>query len=103
MTIEELEIIIKAKVEDALKSTKGLEQNIKNSMQKIQTSISKTNFNGLTEKIQSAKKSFDKFKNDFQRGFSTKIDNSNSEKEIKKLQKEYNQVKQQIENDKISS
>ena len=101
MTIEELEIIIKAKVEDALKSTKGLEQNIKNSMQKIQQNISKANFNVLTQKIQSAKKSFDKFKNDFQRGFSTKIDNSNSEKEIKKLQKEYNQVKQQIENDKI--
>ena len=52
MTVEEIEIIVTAKVEEALKGFEKLVPGIKKELEKVQESFSKINISTLQNKIQ---------------------------------------------------
>lgn len=54
MTVEEIEIIVTAKVEEALKEFKKMLPQIKQEMAKVQKEVEKVDFNGLTKQVKAS-------------------------------------------------
>ena len=71
MTVEEIEIIVTAKVEEALREFKKISPKIKKELSTIQAETEKVNFNGLAKKVKASgiDKELNKVKNKIKKTF----------------------------------
>jgi ElaB/YqjD/DUF883 family membrane-anchored ribosome-binding protein len=101
MTIEEIEIIVTAKVEEALKGFEKLVPGIKKELEKVQESFSKINISTLQNKIQKAtnfiKNKMRNLKKDNQdNAIIIKVNNQEAIKQTTQLQKEIDSLQKKI-------
>lgn len=101
MTVEEIEIIVTAKVEEALKGFEKLVPGIKKELEKVQESFSKINISTLQNKIQKAtnfvKNKMRSLKKDNQdNAIIIKVNNKEAIKQITQLQKEIDSLQKKI-------
>lgn len=101
MTVEEIEIIVTAKVEEALKGFEKLVPGIKKELEKVQESFSKINISILQNKIQKAtnfvKNKMRSLKKDNQdNAIIIKVNNKEAIKQITQLQKEIDSLQKKI-------
>ena len=101
MTVEEIEIIVTAKVEEALKGFEKLVPGIKKELEKVQESFSKINISTLQNKIQKAtnfiKNKMRNLKKDNQdNAIIIKVNNQEAIKQTTQLQKEIDSLQKKI-------
>ncbi len=101
MTIEEIEIIVTAKVEEALKGFEKLVPGIKKELEKVQESFSKINISTLQNKIKKAtnfvKNKMRSLKKDNQdNAIIIKVNNQEAIKQTTQLQKEIDSLQKKI-------
>lgn len=101
MTIEEIEIIVTAKVEEALKGFEKLVPGIKKELEKVQESFSRINISTLQNKIQKAtnfiKNKMRNLKKDNQdNAIIIKVNNQEAIKQTTQLQKEIDSLQKKI-------
>lgn len=101
MTVEEIEIIVTAKVEEALKEFEKIVPAIKEKMQQVQESFSKVNTNVMTNKVSQAinfmKKKIQDFKKSSENNqVSIKINNKEAQKQISQIQKQIDSLHEKI-------
>ncbi len=101
MTVEEIEIIVTAKVEEALKGFEKLVPGIKKELEKVQESFSKINISTLQNKIQKAtnfaKNKMRSLKKDNQdNAIIIKVNNKEAIKQTTQLQKEIDSLQKKI-------
>lgn len=101
MTAEEIEIIVTAKIEEALREFEKIVPAIKEKMQQVQKSFSKVNTNVMTNKLSQAinfmKKKMQDFKMSSENNqVSIKINNKEAQKQISQIQKQIDSLHEKI-------
>lgn len=101
MTVEEIEIIVTAKVEEALREFEKIVPAIKEKMQQVQKSFSKVNTNAMTNKLSQAVNFMKKKMQDFKKSsennqISIKINNKEAQKQISQIQKQIDSLNEKI-------
>lgn len=101
MTIEEIEIIVTAKVEEALKEFQKMLPTIKQAMKQAQDAFSKVDTKAMTSKVNKAvnfmKKKIENFKKSTQSNeIAIKVTNKDAEKQISQLEKEISSLQKKI-------
>lgn len=101
MTIEEIEILVTAKVEEALKQFMQIAPAIKKEIKKAQEAFSEINTKEMTNKIHQAtiiaKKKIQDFKKSIENNkIAIKVTNEDAKKQISQLEKEINSLQEKI-------
>ncbi len=101
MTAEEIEIIVTAKVEEALKEFKKIVPAIKEQLKQVQESFSKVNVKNMQDKVQQAVQVMKKRLQDFRKSntnneVAIKVNNKEAEKQITQLQKQIDSLNEKI-------
>lgn len=101
MIVEELEIIVTAKVEEALKKFQKILPTIKQSMKQAQEAFSKVDTKTMTSKLHQAvqfmKKKIQNFKKSTENnGIAIKVNNKDAQKQITQLEKEIDSLQKKI-------
>lgn len=101
MTAEEIEIIVTARVEEALKEFKKIVPAIKEQLKQIQESFSKVNVKNMQNKVQQAVQIVKKRLQDFRKSntnneIAIKVNNKEAEKQITQLQKQIDSLNEKI-------
>lgn len=101
MTVEELEIIVTAKVEEAIKQFKKIVPEIKKAVEQAQESFEKMDTKGLKNKVQQAvqfvkKKIQDLKKANQNNAIKLTVNNKEAQKQISQIQKEIDSLQQKI-------
>ncbi|MBS5863022.1 MAG: hypothetical protein KIC76_06450, partial [Firmicutes bacterium] len=97
MTVEEIEIIVTAKIEEALNEF----NKIKEKMKQIQDSFSKVNTQGMKNKLQQAvnfvKNKLQNFKESSEKSkIDLKVTNEDAKKQISQIQKQIDSLQEKI-------
>lgn len=101
MTAEEIEIIVTAKIEDAVKEFNKIVPAVKEKMKQVQEAFSKVNTRAMTSKLQqavnSAKKKMQNLKKSSENNeIAIKVNNKDTEKQITQLEKEIDSLQKKI-------
>lgn len=101
MTVEEIEIIVTAKVEEALKEFQKILPTIKQSMKQAQEAFSKVDTKTMTNKLNQAvnfmKKKMQEFKRSTQNNeIAIKVNNKDAQKQISQIQKQIDSLQEKI-------
>lgn len=101
MTVEELEIIVTAKVEEAIKQFKKIVPEIKKAVQQTQESFEKMDTKGMTNKVKQAvqlvkKKIEDLKKSNQNNEIKLTVNNKDAQKQISQIQKEIDSLQKKI-------
>lgn len=101
MTVEEIEIVVTAKVEEALKEFEKILPAIKEKMKQIQEAVSKVDTNTMTSKLRQAvnfmkKKMQDLRKSSENNEIAIKVNNKDAQKQISQLQKQIDSLQEKI-------
>ena len=101
MTVEEIEIIVTAKVEEALKEFKKISPTIKQSIQQAQDAFSKVDTKAMTSKLHQAvnfmkKKMQDLKKSSESNQIVIKVNNKDAQKQISQIQKQIDSLQEKI-------
>ncbi len=101
MTVEEIEIIVTAKVEQAIKEVSQLAVIIKQQMKQIQKAFSSIDTKAMENKMQQAMQSVKKKMQDFNRSIQNneitiKVNNKEAEKQISQIQKQIDSLQEKI-------
>lgn len=101
MTVEELEIIVTAKVEEAIKQFKKIVPEIRKAVEQAQESFEKMDTKSLKNKVQQAvqfvkKKIQDLKKSNQNNEIKLKVNNKDAQKQISQIQKEIDSLQQKI-------
>lgn len=101
MTVEELEIIVTAKVEEAIKQFKKIVPEIKKAVEQAQESFEKMDAKGLKNEVQQAvqfvkKKIQDLKKSNQNNEIKLTVNNKEAQKQISQIQKEIDSLQQKI-------
>lgn len=101
MTAEEIEIIVTARVEEALKEFKKIVPAIKEQLKQVQESFSKVNVKNMQNKVQQAVQIVKKRLQDFRKSntnneIAIKVNNKEAEKQITQLQKQIDSLNEKI-------
>ena len=101
MTVEEIEIIVTAKVEEAMKELEKIMPAIKQAMKQAQEAFSKVNTKEIQKKLNSAINFMKKKMQDFKKSsenneIAIKVNNKEAEKQITQLEKEIDSLQKKI-------
>ncbi|HJJ07582.1 MAG TPA: hypothetical protein OIM35_08270 [Clostridiaceae bacterium] len=101
MTAEEIEIIVTAKVEEALKELNKIVPAIKEKMQQVQETLSKADTKAMTIKLHQAvnfmkKKMLDLKKSSENNKIAIKVNNKDAQKQISQIQKQIDSLQEKI-------
>lgn len=101
MTAEEIEIIVTAKVEEALKELNKIVPAIKEKMQQVQETLSKADTKAMTIKLHKAvnfmkKKMLDLKKSSENNKIAIKVNNKDAQKQISQIQKQIDSLQEKI-------
>lgn len=101
MTVEEIEIIVTAKVEEALKEFQKITPELKNAMKQAQESFSKVDTKAMTNKLHQAvnfmkKKMQDLKKSSENNEIAIKVNNKDAQKQITQIQKQIDSLQEKI-------
>lgn len=101
MTVEEIEIIVTAKVEEALKEFEKMLPAIKKAMQQAQEAFSKVDTKAMTNKLHQAvnfmkKKMQDLKKSSENNEIAIKVNNKDAQKQISQIQKQIDSLQEKI-------
>ena len=101
MTVEELEIIVTAKVEEAIKQFKKIAPEIKKAVQQTQESFEKVDTKEMTNKVKQAvqlvKQKIEDFKKSNQdNAIKLTVNNKEAQKQISQIQKQIDSLQQKI-------
>lgn len=101
MTVEEIEIIVTAKVEEALKEFEKIVPAIKEKMQQVQERFSKVNTTVMTNKVSQAINFMKKKIQDFKKSsanneIAIKVNNKDAQKQITQMQKQIDSLQEKI-------
>ena len=101
MTVEEIEIIVTAKVEEALKEFEKMLPAIKEKMKQVQEAFSKVDTKAMTNKLHQAvnfmkKKMQDLKKSSENNEIAIKVNNKDAQKQISQIQKQINSLQEKI-------
>lgn len=101
MTVEEIEIIVTAKVEEALKEFEKMLPAIKNAMKQAQEAFSKVDTKAMTNKLHQAvnfmkKKMQDLKKSSENNEIAIKVNNKDAQKQISQIQKQIDSLQEKI-------
>jgi len=101
MTVEEIEIIVTAKVEEALKEFQKILPTIKQSMKQAQEAFSKVDTKTMTNKLHQAvnfmkKKMQDLKKSNENNEIAIKVNNKDAQKQISQIQKQIDSLQEKI-------
>lgn len=101
MTAEEIEIIVTAKVEEALKEFKKIVPAIKEQLKQVQESFSKVNVKNMQDKVQQAVQIMKKRLQDFRKSntnneVAIKVNNKDAKKQISQIQKQIDSLQEKI-------
>ena len=101
MTVEEIEIIVTAKVEEALKEFEKMLPAIKEKMKQVQEAFSKVDTKTMTSKLHQAvnfmkKKMQDLKKSSENNEISIKVNNKDAQKQISQIEKEIDSLQKKI-------
>ena len=101
MTVEEIEIIVTAKVEEAMKELEKIMPAIKQAMKQAQEAFSKVNTKEMQNKLNSAINFMKKKMQDFKKSsenneIAIKVNNKEAEKQITQLEKEIDSLQKKI-------
>lgn len=101
MTVEEIEIIVTAKVEEALKEFEKMLPAIKNAMKQAQEAFSKVDTKAMTSKLHQAvnfmkKKMQDLKKSSENNEIAIKVNNKDAQKQISQIEKEIDSLQKKI-------
>ena len=101
MTAEEIEIIVTAKIEEALKEFNKIVPAVKEKMKQVQDSFSKVNTQGMKNKLQQAvnfvKNKLQNFKESSEKSkIDLKVTNEDAKKQISQIQKQIDSLQEKI-------
>lgn len=101
MTVEEIEIIVTAKIEEALKEFNKIVPAVKEKMKQVQDSFSKVNTQGMKKKLQQAvnfvKNKLQNFKESSEKSkIDLKVTNEDAKKQISQIQKQIDSLQEKI-------
>lgn len=101
MTVEEIEIIVTAKVEEALKEFQKILPTIKQSMREAQEAFSKVDTKTMTNKLHQAVQFMKKKMQDFKKSsenneIAIKVNNKEASKQISQIQKQIDSLQEKI-------
>ncbi len=101
MTVEEIEIVVTAKVEEALKEFEKMLPEIKEKMKQVQETFSKLDTKAMTSKLHQAvnfmkKKIQDLKKSSENNEISIKVNNRDAQKQISQIQKQIDSLQEKI-------
>lgn len=101
MTVEEIEIVVTAKVEEALKEFEKMLPAIKEKMKQVQEVFSKVDTKAMTSKLHQAvnfmkKKMQDLKKSSENNEIAIKVNNKNAQKQISQIQKQIDSLQEKI-------
>ena len=101
MTVEEIEIVVTAKVEEALKEFEKMLPAIKEKMKQVQEAFSKVDTKKMTNKLHQAvnfmkKKMQDLKKSSENNEIAIKVNNKDAQKQISQLQKQIDSLQEKI-------
>lgn len=101
MTVEEIEIIVTAKIEEALKEFNKIVPAVKEKMKQVQDSFSKVNTQGMKNKLQQAvnfvKNKLQNFKESSEKSkIDLKVTNEDAKKQISQIQKQIDSLQEKI-------
>ena len=101
MTVEEIEIVVTAKVEEALKEFEKMLPAIKEKMKQVQESFSKVDTKAMTSKLHQAvnfmkKKMQDLKKSSENNEIAIKVNNKDAQKQISQIQKQIDSLQEKI-------
>lgn len=101
MTVEEIEIVVTAKVEEVLKEFEKILPAIKEKMKQVQEAVSKVDTNTMTSKLRQAvnfmkKKMQDLRKSSENNEIAIKVNNKDAQKQISQLQKQIDSLQEKI-------
>lgn len=101
MTVEEIEIIVTAKIEEALKEFNKIVPAVKEKMKQVQDSFSKVNTQGMKNKLQQAvnfvKNKLQNFKESSEKNkIDLKVTNEDAKKQISQIQKQIDSLQEKI-------
>lgn len=101
MTVEEIEIIVTAKVEEALKEFLKIAPTIKKAVQQVQDNFQKIDTSKMKNKIQQAVQFTKKKMQDLKKGsknneLAIKVNNKEAEKQITQIQKQIDSLQEKI-------
>lgn len=105
MTIEELDIIVQAKVKEALKDLDKIKPKIKEIVKATENSFDGIDTKGMVENLQKttkeAKKQIDNFKKYTQQEMNVNLNSKDAKEEISQIEKEIEKLKKKISSDKL--
>ena len=101
MTVEEIEIVVTAKVEEALKEFEKILPAIKEKMKQVQEAFSKVDTKSMTSKLHQAvnfmkKKMQDLKKSSENNEIAIKVNNKDAQKQISQIQKQIDSLQEKI-------
>lgn len=101
MTVEEIEIVVTAKVEEALKEFEKMLPAIKEKMKQVQETFSKVDTKAMTSKLHQAvnfmkKKMLDLKKSSENNEIAIKVNNKDAQKQISQVQKQIDSLQEKI-------
>lgn len=101
LTVEEIEIIVTAKIEEALKEFNKIVPAVKEKMKQVQDSFSKVNTQGMKNKLQQAvnfvKNKLQNFKESSEKSkIDLKVTNEDAKKQISQIQKQIDSLQEKI-------
>lgn len=101
MTVEEIEIVVTAKVEEALKEFEKMLPAIKGKMKQVQEAFSKVDTKAMTSKLHQAvnfmkKKMLDLKKSSENNEIAIKVNNKDAQKQISQIQKQIDSLQEKI-------
>ncbi len=101
MTVEEIEIIVTAKIEEALKEFEKIVPNIKKQMKQVQEAFSKIDTKEMQNKVQQATNYVKKRVQDLKQSsknneISIKVNNKDAQKQISQIQKQIDSLQEKI-------
>lgn len=101
MTVEEIEIIVTAKVEEALKEFQKILPTIKQSMKQAQEAFSKVDTKTMTNKLHQAVQFMKNKMQDFKKStenneIAIKVNNKDAQKQISQIQKQIDSLQEKI-------
>lgn len=101
MTVEEIEIVVTAKVEEALKEFEKMLPAIKEKMKQVQEAFSKVDTKAMTSKLHQAvnfmkKKMQDLKKSSENNEIAIKVNNKDAQKQISQIQKQIDSLQEKI-------
>lgn len=101
MTVEEVEILVTAKIEEALKEFEKIVPNIKKQMKQVQEAFSKIDTKEMQNKVQQATNYVKKRVQDLKQSsknneISIKVNNKDAQKQISQIQKQIDSLQEKI-------